>query len=133
MIRYCLARMIGTGTFTDPYRAKAHDYTKKVASISRSDPTTGAPVHAWCLCQIDLDALTTKLRNDTEIVVLPDVALDAPLRALSAANRTALTDALARFNVPLALDPDDTFGMFLRKVGRLIESDFTETRLAVRR
>lgn len=115
--RWYLARVIGTGTADDPYRAKTADVATSHAAVipSRAD---GVPRFGWALVQAP-DAAT--LAADVDHVPLPADAA-AKWSGIPAAQRQRVLDRVqTAFGLTLQAAPGDTVRDVVRALGRALD------------
>lgn len=117
MKRYGIARIVGTGTATDPQRPKVKDYFIRYTDEVPAPPyesdfiaglvkirtaiATGAdgrPLWPWAFVVIDAPRLAL-LADDPDIRQLPDVGLDSTVGDLSATLRNRLRADFDAFGI----------------------------------
>src|SRR5689334_20677360 len=98
MRRYYLSRVVGTGAFTDRFRAKAADLARDVGGNCTAKVSDGAVAGDWCLAVVDVLDHTTLLA-DPDLKALPDMSLDALLNTVSTQLRNRLLTDLQAIGV----------------------------------
>lgn len=129
MRRYYLARIVGSGTQGDPYRAKAANYgVNHVASVP-TDAITGAPLKGYALLLVDA-ADHAALLGDADLDALPNVALT---KALTKAQRDAIVQqASSRLGLTITLGSGATLGDAVTAIGQALDgAHFTVERFGV--
>ena len=125
--RYFLSPIIGTGTFSDPYRVKNNGANS--AAIIPSNPD-GSPKFSYSLCLMSADSLTTLLADIT-LSALPDLQMTDTISALQS---TQISGAiLSRLGASITVSAGETFASVLRKVGRVLDPNFDESTLQAAR
>ena len=109
MARWALSPVIGSGTYEDPYRAKAADHGGHVTVIPGN--ADGTPMYPWCVVKFFDDADMVAAAADGDIRVLPAWSLDHPITAGEAA-------AIEAAGVKFGLSPPDATGHTVRQVLR---------------
>lgn len=90
MIRFYLTPIVGSGTETDPYRAKAEGFAH--VCLVPTNPETGIPLFNWGLMVVRGDDLTT-LDADSELEGFP-INLNSTIGDLSTAARNRIRNKL---------------------------------------
>lgn len=128
--RYYLTPIVGSGTFADPYRAKAEQY----GNCSTVIPTgaDGRPLFAWALCVVASPDHAAP-RADAALTPFPAaVSLDTLWSSFSNQQRNRVTTFLANQGVSTAsLTAGSTVRDVLRLVGRALDPSFAESALGV--
>lgn len=133
MARWFVSRIVGTGTDTDPFRAKVQRLPGVTACVAQipSDPLTGGPLRQWALCHVEATDYAA-VAADPDVFALPNIAKDQLLGSLTLAQRTAIRN---RMQSAFGLDPDVSvnrpFRALLREIGQRDEAHFHEDNFGV--
>ncbi|MDQ1307665.1 MAG: hypothetical protein QG671_3498 [Actinomycetota bacterium] len=124
--RFCLSPLIGTGRSTeDAYRPalSVHSGTRWSAVIP-VDPRTGQPLCDWALCVVSGDDLT-KVLADAKLQVLPDIAPDAALSAVTLADQEALVAICTAKGLDISPHVETgTFRQVIESLGKSLDPSF---------
>lgn len=125
MKRYCIARVVGTGTEFDPFRSAVQEYKDLDYEFGgiEVDPRTGQPTHPFVLAIIKT-ANIGRLMSDKGIDLLPDFPLDGKMSAMKKNTKNKMVDALAKYGV--SISGADGFRDAIRTIGQIIKPDFDE-------
>lgn len=116
MIRYFLTDIIGTGDPDgDDYRSPIMDYPVHVECEWPWDEVRNTPLNRWVLAEVKSGDVST-FANDTRVMPLPAVTLDATYGAMDLSQKAALSAALGRWGIAVAPDAPDTFGEILAMI-----------------
>ena len=116
---YAIARIIGTGTPDDPYRADAEPYGPCVIP---SNPD-GSPKYGWCLMKLhDFDNTT-----GTDLFKLPKVSLSTTVGDISPSKRAAIKTKLDGMGVDTSwITLDTTLREIVKKIGKHLDVNFKD-------
>lgn len=133
MKRYYVCRVLGDGTYSNPYRPAIADTI---------DPKTGIKAFAMALVMATNQDGSPKLprclviaagqdhalvRNHADIDALPDYPLDVKVSAMNAATKAAAFARLQARGIDVSnLGQADGFRDFIRELGRQHEPTFSE-------
>lgn len=95
----------------------------------RTDPTSGAPIHAYTLCVVD-DIDHTRYRSDPDILPLPNTELSVKLGSIGTEEKIAVRQGLLAFGVPAAdvevqMGNNESFRSLLTYLGRSNDDVFS--------
>lgn len=121
--RYYLSPIIGSGSDSDPYRAKVADYGVNYVALIPSQPT-GNPKQAWALAIVGT-ANHTALLNDNALAAMPDLLPNALMSSMSGKVRNDFNAALSKFGLNVAWAGTDAWRDVLTRIGQLAEPVFT--------
>ena len=120
--RFYFAKVIGDGSFSNPWRADADGFDH--AGMIPTD-ATGTPLRNWCLVMISTDATGQSAFNArTGTVALPAKHFSDNLTTTEIANiETFLTNHGID---PTGIDATTDYGSVIRRVGRKLDSNYDE-------
>lgn len=123
MKRYYISKIIGDGTFPDPYRPKIATYGVDWSAVIHSDES-GHPLFAEVLAIVATNN-HAQLRNDPDIDPLPDFPLDGKVSAIQQKTKTDMFAKLAARGFDIAgLDNADGYRDVLQAIGRQRSANF---------
>lgn len=127
MQRYFLSRVVGTGTRTDRFRAKAMDVLANVPGVTiHAAIRDGAVAGDRCLVNVVADDLTA-LIADADHQAFPDLTLDAQLNTISAQQRNQILTFLTNQGIDVStIRATDAYRVLVRRVGRFFNAVFDE-------
>jgi hypothetical protein len=129
MRRYFIAPVIGTGTSSNPYRAKVGTIDASWTAWIPSG-ADGRPRLTWALIVADAPDLATDIA-DGQMFELTD-RLDVSLSTLTTQKRNALRTRMSSVGVTIPADAtliQMTFGDLLRQIGRTFDPSFDPDRM----
>lgn len=129
MKRWYISQIVGTGTDTDPYRAKVGG-SALIKGHSAIIPTgaNGVPLYNWALVLVEA-ADHSLLMSDSGNEILPNKQLGA---VFNSSERALIKAALSRWGLPAALiDNAVTYRGFIRALAQRLDPQAAEDRLNV--
>ena len=130
--RWAISPIVGTGAPgpTTCYRPKVADLGVSFSGEMPPRAANATPARAWMLVRVEAPSLTA-VTADATVDVLPDLALDDPLRAALSNNQLNVLKArLNRWGIDASsLTTASTFAALLFLVGSLARPGFSRAAL----
>jgi hypothetical protein len=128
MKRYYIAKIIGDGTETNPYRSAIHKYQDLQYESGEipSDPVTGAPLVGYVLAVVH-GKDHSRIAADPDIDALPDFPLDGKMSSLHTVTKNKFINALKKHGIDTSsIGSVDGYREAIRLVGKSINPSFDE-------
>ena len=120
--RFYFVKVIGDGSFSNPWRADADGFDH--AGMIPTG-TTGTPLRNWCLVMISTDATGQSVFNArTGTIALPEKRF---LDNLTTTEMTNIKNFLTNHGIdPAGIDATTDYDSVIRRVGRKLDSNYDE-------
>lgn len=116
---FYLSPVVGSGTATDPYRAKVQDYPVSAMAVAIPSNPDKTPVFSWTVCAVDSTTETAALQADPTVTRIPPGKMTTLIQDLTAAQQNRITTWLSNQGISAQVNVQpatDTVRDLIRKI-----------------